>query len=57
MHGILAISVPLATFNLLHDYGNVTEDQVEVMHAACMVAADVWAKQNAQMMYECLKNQ
>ena len=34
----------------------MTDDQVEAVHVAQITGSDIRAKQNAQMMYECLKN-
>ena len=57
-HGILSLTLgaPLVTYNLLKDYGKVTDDQVEAAHITRTTGPDIRAKQNAQMMYECLKN-
>ena len=57
-HGILSLThaTPPVTYNLLEDYGKVSEDQVEAAHVTWATRPDIRAKQNAQMMYECLKN-
>ena len=51
------LSLEFGAFNLLNDYGKVMAAQVE---AACMLHiathALLHAKQNAQMMYECMIN-
>ena len=54
-HGILMVVVDGTEYNLLDDYGKITDLQVEadwVAHNA--VDASPQAKQNSQMMYECL---
>ena len=44
------------TYNLLDDYGKVNSAQIETAYVTRVGAGDVRAHQNAQMMYECLKN-
>ena len=44
------------THNLLEDYGNLTNDQVEAACVTQMTGPDIRAKQNAQMMNKCQKN-
>ena len=54
-HGILTVAVDGTDYNLLEDYGKITDLQVEAAWAACNAAdASPRAKQNSQMMYECL---
>ena len=54
-HGILTVTVAGTEYNLLDDSGKITDAQVEAARAARIVAtASPRAKQNAQMMYECL---
>ena len=57
-HGILSLTrgAPPVTYNLLKDYGKVTNDQVKAACMTCMTGPDIRAKQNSQMMYECLSN-
>ena len=43
-------------YNLLDDYGKITAAQIEAAHVTCASAGDIRARQNAQMMYECLTN-
>ena len=54
-HGILTMVVAGTEYNLLDDYGKITDAQVEaaqVVHNAADTSPQ--AKQNSQMMYECL---
>ena len=54
-HGILTVAVDGTDFNLLDDYGKITNLQVEAARVAHNAAdASPRAKQNSQMMYECL---
>ena len=54
-HGILVVEVDGTEYNLLDDYGKITDPQVEAAWAAQNTAdASSRAKQNSQMMYECL---
>ena len=54
-HGILMVAVDGTDYNLLDDYGKITNLQVEATRVACNAAdASPRAKQNSQMMYECL---
>ena len=54
-HGILTVAVDGTEYNLLDDYGKITDIQVETAQAARNAAdASPRAKQNSQMMYECL---
>ena len=54
-HGILTVAVDGTDYNLLNDYGKITDLQVEGAQAAHnAVDASPQAKQNSQMMYECL---
>ena len=54
-HGILTVAVDGTEYNLLDDYGKITDLQVEAAQAARIaVDASPRAKQNSQMMYECL---
>ena len=54
-HGILTVTVDGTNYNLLDDYRKITDLQVEAAWAACNTAdASPQAKQNSQMMYECL---
>ena len=54
-HGILTVAVDGTEYNLLNDYGKITDLQVEAAWMACNAAdASPRAKQNSQMMYECL---
>ena len=55
-HGIISLVISGTTSNLLDDYGKVNATQIETARVACAGAGDVRAHQNAQMMYECLKN-
>ena len=49
------VAVDGTDYNLLDDYGKITNLQVEAARAACTaVDASPRAKQNSQMMYECL---
>ena len=55
-YGILTIAVDGTEYNLLDDYGKITDPQVEAARVARNAAdASPQAKQNSQMMYECLK--
>ena len=55
-HGILTVVVDGTEYNLLDDYGKITAPQVEAARVARNAAdASPRAKQNSQMMYECLK--
>ena len=55
-HGILTVAVDGTEYNLLDDYGKITDPQVEAARVARNAAdASTRAKQNSQMMYECLK--
>ena len=54
-HGILTVAADGTEYNLLDDYGKITDLQVEAARVACNAAeASPRAKQNSQMMYECL---
>ena len=54
-HGILTVAVDGTDYNLLDDYGKITDLQVEAAWAARNAAeASPRAKQNSQMMYECV---
>ena len=54
-HGILTVAVDGTEYNLLEDYGKITDLQVEAPWAARNTAdTSPRAKQNSQMMYECL---
>ena len=54
-HGILMVAVDSTNYNLLNDYGKITDTQVEAAWTACNAAdASPQAQQNPQMMYECL---
>ena len=54
-HGILTVAVDGTEYNLLDDYGKITDLQVEAARVARIAAdASPRAKQNSQMMYECL---
>ena len=54
-HGILTVAVDGTAYNLLDDYRKITDLQVEAAQAAHnAVDASPRAKQNFQMMYECL---
>ena len=54
-HGILTVAVDGTNYNLLEDYGKITEPQVQATWMACNAAdASPQAKQNSRMMYECL---
>ena len=54
-HGILTVAVDGTDYNLLDDYGKITDLQVEAAQAARnAVDTSPRAKQNSQMMYECL---
>ena len=55
-HGIISITIAGTIYNLLDDYGKVNTTQIEAAHVARLGAGDIRARQNAQMMYECLKN-
>ena len=55
-HGIILITITGTTYNLLDDYGKVNATQIEAARVARVGAGDIRARQNAQMMYECLKN-
>ena len=55
-HGIISITITGTTYNLLDDYGKVNATQIEAARVARVGAGDIRARQNAQMMYECLKN-
>ena len=54
-HGILTVAAADTEYNLLNDYSKITDAQVEAARVA-RNTADVSprAKQNSQMMYECL---
>ena len=54
-HGILTVVGTGMEFNLLDDYGKITDAQVEAARVARNATdASPQAKQNSQMMYECL---
>ena len=54
-HGILTVAIDGTEYNLLDDYGKITDLQVEAARAAHIATdASPRAKQNSQMMYECL---
>ena len=54
-HGNLLVAIDGTNYNLLGDYGKLTEHQVQAAWMACNAAAtSPQAKQNSQMMYECL---
>ena len=54
-HGILTVAGDGTNYNLLDDYGKITDLQVETAPTAHSAAdASPQAKQNSQMMYECL---
>ena len=52
-HGILSLPLgaPPITYNLLEDYGKVTDNQVKAACVTWMTGPDIRAKQNAQMKY------
>ena len=55
MHGILTVAVDGTNYNLLNDYGKITDLQVETAWMTSNATdASPRAKQNSQMMYECL---
>ena len=54
-HGILMVAVDSTNYNLLKDYGKITDLQVEAAWPACnAIDASPQGKPNSQMMYECL---
>ena len=54
-HGVLTVAVDSTNYNLLGNYGKITDLQVKAARMACNAAdASPRAKQNSQMMYECL---
>ena len=54
-HGIWMVAVDGTNYNLLEDYGKITNPQVKAAWMACNTTdASPQAKQNSQMMYECL---
>ena len=54
-HGILTVAIDGTNYNLLEDYGKITKPQVQAAWMACNAAdASPQAKQNSQLMYECL---
>ena len=54
-HGILTVAVDGTEYNLLDDYGKITDLQVEAARATHNAAdTSPQAKQNSQMMYKCL---
>ena len=54
-HGTLMVAVDGTDYNLLDDYGRITNLQVEAARVAHKAMdASPRAKQNSQMMYECL---
>ena len=54
-HGILTVAVDGTEYNLLNDYGKITDLQVDASWAARNAAdASPRAKQNSQMVYKCL---
>ena len=55
-HGIISLVISGTTYNLLDDYGKVNATQIETARVARVGAGDIRARQNAQTMYECLKN-
>ena len=55
-HGILMVAVNGNNYNLLDDYGKITEPQVQVAQTAHNAAdASPRSKQNSHMMYECIR--
>ena len=49
------VAVDGTNYNLLNDYGKITDPQVDAARMACNAAdASPRAKQNSRMMYECL---
>ena len=55
-HGIISLVISGTTYTLLDDNGKVNATQIQTARVARANAGDVRAYQNAQMMYECLKN-
>ena len=55
-HGIISITIMGTTYNLLGDYGKVNATQIEAARVTRLGAGDIRARQNAQMIYKCLKN-
>ena len=55
-HGIISLVISGTTYSLLDDYGKINATQIKAARVARAGAGDVRARQNAQMMYECLKN-
>ena len=56
MHGILSITSAGLALNLLDDYGKLSKDQVKAAHVLRSApATSTRARQNALMMYECVK--
>ena len=54
-HGIQMVAIDGINYNLLEDYSKITEPQGQAAWMACNAPdASLRAKQNAQMMYECL---
>ena len=54
-HGILTVAVDGTNYNLLEDYGKISDLQVDAARMARNAAdASPRAKQNSQMMYECI---
>ena len=55
-HGIISLVISGTTYNFLDDYGKVNAAQIKTARVTRVGAGDARARQNAQMMYECLMN-
>jgi len=53
-HSILTIRKNNDDYNLLEDYGILTETDIKAAYTACQAAMDIRAKQNALMMHNCI---
>ena len=54
--GIISITMGTMTYNILEDYSKLSTAQVETVHLVGVAGMYIQAKQNAQMMYECMMN-
>jgi len=53
-HSVLMVTKNNKDYNLLEDYGVLTEEDIETAYEAHQAGTDVRAKQNALMMHNCI---
>jgi len=51
LHSVLMVTKNNKDYNLLEDYGVLTEEDIEMVYGAHQAGTDIRAKQNALMMH------